>query len=573
MTRVTIDRQWRLFAHLVRLSFGRLMDAALGSREVAAEHFVIWGGALLATPTLLYTVRAVSWYPFLRVQSLELLQQEALRDRLFFIIWAMLAATLLVSLVWEGLFPDRTDQQILGVLPVGHRLAAASRLAASLSIGLGLIAAINGPTAIIYGLTGGAHPVLGSRVAIAGGQLAATVMAGLFTFSTLLALRGLLVFVVGAAAAARVAVVLQIATVLLLVESFLFLPGLLPALLHHLLVPGVPGTTWIAPAWFLGLSIEVGGPRAEVLAVMAPTALAATLLTLVAAGIVYVVPAPWTARRAIEARAADHRGRLGRWLVEAASRSVVGGPARAMVAFTLRSLARSPRHQFVVASWIGLALAVCSVQLIAAAIRGRPLPFDAPFEYLVALPLVMTFFLTGGLRTAFSLPTDARANWTFRVTATGARGPCLNAVRATLWLLAVAPVSVLIVAVGGWLWGLERAMTVGAMHLVTGLLLCEISIVDCESIPFTRDRGLSTSSLKVGVPMAVLGLISYAFLLDGVQVWALSSASRVTGYVVTVLTVTVAIRVAGHGRARQPIPSFDAPTEEMTTLRLSGAGG
>lgn len=573
MARTDLEGRRRQFRHLTRLSFGRLMDAALGSREIAAEHLVIWGGALLATPTLLYTVRAVSWYPFLRVLSLDRLQEEALRDRLFFIVWAMLVAALLVSLVWEGLFPDRTDQQVLGVLPVGPRPVAGARLAAALSIGLVLTVAVNGPTAILYGLVGGVHPVLGGRVAIAAGQFTATIAAGLFTFAGLLALRGLLVFMMGAAAAVRVAVALQIAVVLLLVESFLFLPGLLPRLLGHLLADGVAETTWLAPAWFLGLSVHIGGPYADVLGVMAPTALAATGLATLAACVVYIVPAPWTARRVVEARASDRRRWFGDWLAETASRSVAGRPARAMLAFTLRSLARSPRHQFIVASWLGLGLAVCSVQLIAAEVRGRPLPLDAPYEYLVALPLVITFGLTGGLRAAFALPADVQANWTFRATTTDARGPCVNAVRACFCLLAVAPVTGLVLVGGGMLWGLEYGLAVAGMHLASGLLLCELAVLECESIPFTRDRGLSTASIKIGVPVAVVGLIGYAFLLDGVQVWALSSMSRVIGYVLVALAVTLVIRLAGRRRARPPIPSFDAPADEMTALSLSGARG
>ena len=57
----------------------------------------------------------------------------------------------------------------------------------------------------------------------------ASLSAGLFAFSSLLAVRGLLVCVVGAAAAAKAAVVLQLVAVVLLVETFLFLPGLMPA--------------------------------------------------------------------------------------------------------------------------------------------------------------------------------------------------------------------------------------------------------------------------------------------------------------------------------------------------------
>ena len=106
------------------MSFGRLMDAALASREVAAEYFVIWSAALLVMPPLFYTVQRASAYPWIRRRSLDLLQQVALTDRLFFVVWSMLAAMLIASVLWDALFPDQTDQQILGVLPVRSRTVA-----------------------------------------------------------------------------------------------------------------------------------------------------------------------------------------------------------------------------------------------------------------------------------------------------------------------------------------------------------------------------------------------------------------------------------------------------------------
>ena len=50
------------------------MDAALASREVAAEYFVIWSAALLVTPPLFYAVQRTSAYPWIRRRSLDLLQ-------------------------------------------------------------------------------------------------------------------------------------------------------------------------------------------------------------------------------------------------------------------------------------------------------------------------------------------------------------------------------------------------------------------------------------------------------------------------------------------------------------------
>ena len=219
----------RQFALLLRQAFRRLQDAALASRDVDADQFVLWGAALLATPLLFNTVTWTSRYPWLRHRSLEVLHDAVLADRLFFVTWPMLVMWLVGALVWDGLVPDKTDQQVLGVLPVGSRRIAAARLAAAWLAAIALLVGIVVPPALAYGLAGGAHPSVGPRLGIAVGQAVASFAAGLFAFSSLLAIRGALVCLVGGAAAARAAVALQLVSVVLLVETFLFLPGLMPA--------------------------------------------------------------------------------------------------------------------------------------------------------------------------------------------------------------------------------------------------------------------------------------------------------------------------------------------------------
>lgn len=568
------SRGGRIFARLARLSFGRMQEAALASREIDAAHFTIWGGALLATPPLFFTVTATSRYPYLRHRSLELLQDGALADRFFFVIWSMLAAFLVVSLFWEGVFPDRTDQQQLGVLPVSSRTIAGARVATALAVGLGFVIAINLPAAVLYAGAAAVHPLVGSIPSIFVGHMVSTVLSGFFVVATLLAIRGLLVCVIGARLAARAALALQVVTVVLLVESFMFLPGLLGPLLTSLAQPGAPAASWIAPVWFLGVYSGISGLRAAVFDGTASAALLATVLAATAAVLLYVVPAHWNARRVVEARESDRTGRIGSLLVGLATSTGWTRPQRALIGFTLVSLVRSTRHLLIVATWFGAAVAIAGTRLLTASVRGRPLPLDEPFDYLVAAPLIITFFLVGGMRSAFAVPTDLGANWIFRLTAGRSPDACVHAARASLWLLAVWPVSLLVVLVATPLWGFGPAFRIGLMHAASGMLLAELAISTCVSIPFARGRALSTDTLKVGLPLALVGLHLFAFRLDDVQRAALEAAYGTTVYVAIGLGLTLGAALATRWRPTPPLPVFEAPSDAaVTPLSLSGATG
>jgi len=125
----SFDRDWRQFRLLSRDSVRRLLDTALASRDADPMQYALWGLALVITPPVLFAVRKILDYPFLLRAPAAVVQGVALADRLFFITYGMLATALLAALTWEALFPDRTDQEIVGVLPVRPRTLAAARAA------------------------------------------------------------------------------------------------------------------------------------------------------------------------------------------------------------------------------------------------------------------------------------------------------------------------------------------------------------------------------------------------------------------------------------------------------------
>ncbi|MCC7126683.1 MAG: hypothetical protein IT178_17670, partial [Acidobacteria bacterium] len=433
----------RQFTRLLRMSFGRLMDAAVGSREIAAEYFVIWSAALLLTPPLFYAVMRVSAYPWLRRRSLEALQQFALADRIFFVVWSILAMLLIVSMLWDALFPDRTDQQVLGVLPVKSRTVAAARLTAALIAGIVFAVAIAVPTGVLYGLTGAADPVIGTIPTVMAAHLMATMTGGMFVFCALLVVRGLLVTTAGAAIAGKMAVVVQFVAVLLLFESFMFLPGVVGGVVQQIL-SGNATWTWAPPLWFIGVYTYVAGPKPEVLAHFVPWAIAAPFIAVALAAVVYVIPARMNARRAIESRESNRRSVMLPRLLSALALLLLRRPQeRAVFRFTVTSVLRNSRPLLAVATALGLGLALAGTRILAAQVRDMPLPLDRPYDYLVSIPLVLTFALVLGVRRAFATPTDLGANWPFRLTASASMPGCRSATAMSMLVLGVMPITLL----------------------------------------------------------------------------------------------------------------------------------
>ena len=189
----------------------------------------------------------------------------------------------------------------------------------------------------------------------------------------------------------------------------------------------------------------------------------------------------------------------------------------------------------------------------------------------MAIPLVLTFFLVLGVRAAFAVPTDLGANWIFRLAGPREASAHAPAAKLACGVIAVAPVTALVVTLGGWLWGFGPATKVAAMHAATGALLVALVMAGFAAVPFTRAHVMSAATLRVAAPLAIPALHVYAFRLDDLQLWALASPGGPAWYVAVMTMATVAAVWAGRRWYGRPVTTFDAPSDHAVRLHLSEA--
>ena len=568
-----IDREKRQFRLLVRVSFGRLMDTAVASRDVDAAQFVIWSFALIASPAFFFAAKMMGKYSFLWRKP-DVLQRVVLEDRLFFIVYMMLATALLASVLWEALFPDRQDQEIVGVLPVRARTVALARLAAAMVVAVIFSVAIAAPSGFMYSLNVAvaykSFPIIGWWPPVLIAHVVAITSAGVFTFAALLAVRGIAVLCLGAATVQRAAALLQLVSVVLLVESFIFLPGLLSGLTNN---PAIAANAqWLPPLWFLALYTELSGASGVQAGSLALTGLGATVAAVLTAALVYLLPARWTARRAIEARVTN---RARRSIARVVASPLLRSPAsRAVFLFVLSSLARSRRHALIVATYLGVGISVAGIWLMRTALKGESLALNVPADDLVSIPLVLTFFLVFGLLSAFKIPTDLEANWTFRAAQPRSMSRVVHGVAVAMLAVAVLPVTAAWFLVTASFWDLRSALGTSAMHAASGAALVEIVLMRFEAVPFTRAHAPAASGVRAGWAVMFAALHFYAFKLEDVQLAALGSTSGIVVYVGVMLGVAAAAGLRRRVTQATRSLEFDAPIEAATqTLNLSRAAG
>lgn len=561
--------EWRQFQLLSRDSVRRLLDSILVSRDADPMLFALWFTALAMTPPMLVAAPKIIQYSFLKRAPAELVLQIATAERSFFVLYGMLASALLAALTWDALFPDRRDQEIIGVLPVRPRTLASARLAAALAVGLAFAAAVSLPAALLYSVASSTHPLLGSFPRVLAAHVTATMLGCACTFLGLMSLRAVVVICVGERVADRLALLLQFVTIVLLVETFLFLPSVLPNIIKAM-QQGQATYAWAPPVWFTALYLQIAEGR-SFLAGYATTAVwvttAVTALTLV----VSLGPAGWMGRRVLEGRSIERAAGLASLARTIALMCVRGPAVRSIFVFGVASLVRSRRHTIQLATYFGMAIAIGVLKLLPPLLKLRgQLVLDEPRSYTIGLPLVLVFFAVFGLRAAFTIPTELDANWVFRL----AQPTVRDLVRASRWLillLGVMPITVAWMLFTLAMWPLQSAVAATCLILVTGLLLTEIALSNWTKLPFASAHEPATETLKSRAAFYVTALLMYQFILAELQFRALQSATTTLMHVGVFVTLRIAVRTWRAHTLRTRTPTFDVVTSEATTLNLSEA--
>jgi len=548
------------------------MNAALVARDTDPSQFALWSLVLAATPPAMYAFRQLVRYSALSFQTAAVIERSIQVDRMFFLLYGMLIATLVAAATWEALLPDRSDQEIVGSLPVRPRTLAAARLAAALWVAVVASATVNLLPAAFLALAAPSHPALGFLPVVFLAHLLATVTAGLFLFMLLLAIRAFLALCFGAHTSERLATVMQLFTVAGLAEVFLFIPGVIPALVDRLaagdrsalLIPSVPFAALYA--WLVGVrypDLTFG-------------ALAAPLLSVVAVGIVipmYLWSARLFARRSLEMQSNQHAGLIST-LARATAIALPSSPTvRGLTMFVVATLLRSRPHRLIVTAYLGIALAVGSVSAIAGSLRGT-VAFDRPETSVLALPLVLAFFLTLGLRAAYTVPSDVDANWVFRLSQPRVM-PAVDAAAVSTLLLSIVPVGALVGPVALLLgWNRHDAAAMMALDIAAGAVIVEWTVRDYRSVPFTCARSGDVESLKSRWLGHIVPLVLFAFVNAAIQRRVLHSNRAVVWYVGIAVAACAIQRLRRRFVTRHATLMFDAlPPDSIATLDLSEAIG
>ena len=556
---------------LTRTFFGRMFESELIPPGIGHARVVISVMAFFAGPSLVLPLLLMKKY--VAPQPLEAVRSAMAQDRTLALLLLMTATAFISLVIWENVFPDRRDSRILGVLPVRLRSFVVARLTAIVAL-FSLVFLL--PTAvgsIAFGLLGAMTRLPEGFLGVAFGHFVSAAAAEALIFFAIVAIQCALMSIVGPSLAHRLAVVLQMAIIITVLQ----MPMVMPAGASFSLdASGSPqwassvSAYLLPPLWFLSLHEAIVGAGYPATAQFARTAAFLGAGTPLLALGFYAASYRRLTRLSIEGRPLPPRRRVP-WITR-----VFGSPVRfiapaaeatAVCGFTLRTLARSRQHRMLLAVWVGVAVALTISAALPVLLRFGWTALEQPRQALLVGPFIFAALVQTGIRSLLAIPVEIRANWAVRMAETPRLAATLDGVSAALIICGVLPAAALALLTGSWLWGLKIGLLHALFSGVVGILFSQVLMFGVDRIPFTCTY--SPGGAKIGkfwpLYLTIFGTVTYGMAAAEAEMLRHPGPGMLKAILLTI-AVSAALRWIRLRRARDlPGLCFEAQPDDAVT--------
>jgi hypothetical protein len=217
-------------------------------------------------------------------------------------------------------------------------------------------------------------------------------------------------------------------------------------------------------------------------------------------------------------------------------RTVLTSPfQRAGYRYAMKTLLRSEHHGLVLGGFFGLGIVMAS-QFLFASFNGKQIETgSSPSTEILAIPLILSYCITLGVRFVFDIPTEMRANWIFRLCLDKSRHECVPLARKIVLTFILPWVFAIVLPLYGYLWGWRVGILQAVVVTLWSLLLIDTLLLRFRKIPFTCSFPPFRDSAVVLALTYVLGFFVFALLTSNLEHWGLSNPGLIASLIAIVL--------------------------------------
>ncbi|MBV9887678.1 MAG: hypothetical protein JO119_14120 [Acidobacteria bacterium] len=535
-----IARRFRTFAKtpfgaLLRIFLGRMFHGGTDDEQGQLDMGVGIVTVLLAMPGLLVSLLMFEKYGslihFLRGERNFDTFAATIPDEYFFITLSVVVTGIATLWRWDAIFLDRRDYANLVPLPISLKVIFSANFLAILIFAGFLMVVVNAASLLFYPIAVmGSQPYLDVWFRFMAGHGIAVFLASAFSFFAVFAIAGFLMSVLPATAFRRISLLVRFAVGLVLLV-LLATTFVVPEQFGHLSTSNGRLLSLTPPVSFIGIARTVWIHKVEPgVQAMTQAALVALFTAMVVALITYAISFRRQFVR-IPEMADDPpvaRLRLSLSFLAPLEKLLKWSPSQcACVRFVIATVSRSEAHLQIVLAFAALGLVAATESLNTP--RGISFLLSQrfpPLEFL-AVPFVLNYCVLAGIRFAFEIPADLRANWIFRMWIDSDSHPARPIARRAMHVLTLSWLAPLTFAATLYFFGLQAATLHTAIFIGSSALLVEVLIANFRKIPFTCPYPQFESNSGLVLVAYLFGFFIFTDYLPQIEKWALVEPFRI----------------------------------------------
>jgi hypothetical protein len=558
------------FFILTRHFFNRFFQNDVVDFEDQMKEKGIGGLAFLAILGVQVANAILFKYPFLEEEG------PSWVDKCFFLWVFMLLLGFLTVVEWDVIFPDRRDYLNITPLPVPVRTFFLAK-SASFFLLIGLYSlAVHAPASFIFGYfltrfhTSSPLGILRYMAA----HIVAGSAANAFLFFLCVFIQGLLMSLLSYGLYKKISLLIRFA----LLTAIAFL--LIVSLTESVAIPQTfadlagmkeardPALFLFPPLWFTGLYEYLLGSRDPFFATMGRLAILSVLTSVLAFFATAAVSYNRHLKRSLEVkRGRVDLGRLKGFFSRVFDLVLLRNPTeRATFHFFGQTLARSTVHKMRLFNYLSVASALALIMLSTTQLLRSHISVSN--RTVLAIPLVLGFFLLLGIRSLANVPATLEANWVFQLTERTPRRHYYAGLRKAVFFEALLPLFTLVYVFHFFLWGSKPALLHSLYGLAAAVVLLEVLFLRFPKIPFTCTYVPGKAKVHVYWLPYVIGFYLYVSLLSSLERFLFAAPRYFVNYFVICGLIFAALRIYAnlYFYRRQPFVFQEEPEPVMISL-------
>jgi hypothetical protein len=466
-------------------------------------------------------------------------------DEYFFIVLSMVVTGAAAVWRWDALLLDRRDYTNIVPLPLSLRRLFLGNLVAILLLATVLTLDVNAASFILFPIA-----VVGSQVSFAVflrfalGHAVTVVLASAFSFFAVFALIGLLMAALPYAHFRRISLYVRFVIALFLL-ALLATSFAVPPFLAQVARMSKLAINLLPPVWFLGIGQTLWGNGANpFFAAMTRTALFALGLSLFVAILSYALSFRRSFIRIPETAEVGPlpRSQFHLLPVNLFDRAILrDAPQRACFHFITRTLLRSEAHLQIASAFVAMGLVVGAQSITSAFHANAAASLHHPSEDLLSISYILSFCIILGIRLAFEVPSDLRANWVFALWIDSHELQTRPIARKVLLTFSLAPLVPICFVSSAILWGFFAAILHTAIFTLCTIVFVELLLFRFRKIPFTCSYPQFQSHSALIFVAYLFGFVIFTVYLPELELWSLADPWRVSLFIPLVAAILLSI--------------------------------